>query len=108
MTRLTNTSDTNQVIPSKGGARDLAVGATDSFDVSEDNPHVQAKLRAGLIVLAESATDGGEAIEPVVGHPETAPPEAEKPAAAGEASARPRVPTKPATGDQPGGATSTL
>lgn len=108
MIRLTNTSDTNQVIQAKGGAKDLAVGATDSFDVSGNNPHVQAKLRAGLIVLAESATDSGESIEPVVGHPDTAPPEAEKPAAVGEASTRSRVPTRPATGDQPGGATSTL
>lgn len=98
MIRLTNMSDTNQVIQNKGGARDLAVGATDSFDVSKDNPHVQAKLRAGLIALAESETDGGEAIQP----------EAEKPAEPPETPPRNRTPMKPATGDQPGGATSTL
>ncbi|WP_019998770.1 hypothetical protein [Aureimonas ureilytica] len=96
MTRLTNTSDTHQVIPTKGGSKDLAIGETDDFDVSADNPHVQAKLRAGLIALAED--DAAEAI----------PAEPEKPAEPPETSPRNRTPTKPATGDQPGGATSTL
>ena len=94
--RLTNTSDTNQVVPSKGGAKDLAVGGTDSFDVSADNPHVQAKLRAGLIALA--VDEAAEAI----------PTEPEKPAEPAETPPRNRAPAKPVTGDQPGGATSTL
>ena len=96
MIRLTNTSDTHQVIPSKGGSKDLAVGAADSFDVSADNPHVQAKLRAGLIALAQD--EAAEAI----------PAEPEKPAETPEAPPRNRTPAKPVTGDQPGGATSTL
>lgn len=96
MIRLTNTSDTHQVIPSEGGSKDLAVGATDSFDVSADNPHVQAKLRAGLIALAE-----GEAAEAI-------PVEPEKLAETPETPPRNRAPAKPVTGDQPGGATSTL
>ena len=57
--RLTNTSDSLQVIPGKNGSKDLPVGGTDSFNITADNPHVAAKIAAGLIALAPAASASG-------------------------------------------------
>ncbi len=51
MTRIRNLSDRLQVIPTKDGGKDLPVGATDTFTVAEDNPHLQAKVQAGHVEI---------------------------------------------------------
>lgn len=101
MISIANMSGTLQVIPGRDGSKDLPAGATDSFEVAADNPHVQAKVRAGLIRIVEAEA---EAV-PAAATPE---PQGEKAAANGDASARFRGQTKPVTADQPGGSTSTL
>ncbi len=82
MIRIKNTSDTLQVIPGKNGAMDLPVGGEDRFNVAADNPHVDAKVRAGLIAIVPDEAEAASA-------PEADKPEGRRSGGKGSAEAKP-------------------